>query len=66
MMFLLQDLIKNLNFPIAKGIFSFYNVFRYYELVLKAGETMNSTRKLIRHERLQHILHDNPFMTDEQ
>ena len=62
----MQDLIKNLNFPIAKGVFSFYNVFRYYELVLKAGETMNSTRKLIRHERLQHILHDNPFLTDEQ
>ena len=43
-----------------------YNTFRYYELVLKAGETMNSTRKLIRHERLQHILQNNPFLTDEQ
>ena len=27
---------------------------------------MNSTRKLIRHERLQHILQNNPFLTDEQ
>lgn len=59
-------LIRSLKNKLAKSFCGFYNKNRYYELVLKVGEMMNSSKKLIRHERLKKLLLDNPFLTDEQ